>query len=165
MTSRTLLISVVALSFLGSSPAQEKKDTKEEDKKKVETLKKERQRFQGTWKVVEYVTGGEPLPEEQVKAMQTVFAGDRMTISLSMSESKREYTLTLDPGKKPAELEATLDIAKIKAKIRPGMPGIYEFEGDTLKLCLARLGGKIRPKEFASTAAAGNILIKLRKAK
>ena len=165
MTRRTLLISLVVLGFLGPSPAQEKKDTKEEEKKKVETIKKERQRFQGTWQVVEYVTGGEPLPEDQVKAMQAVFAGDRMTISMPKGESKREYTVTLDPSKKPAELEATPEIAKIKAKIRPGMPGIYEFEGDTLKLCLARLGGKIRPKEFESTAAAGTILIKLRKAK
>jgi hypothetical protein len=42
--------------------------------------------------------------------------------------------------------------------------GIYEFEGDTRKVCLAP-AGKERPKEFSSTAGSGHVLAVLKRVK
>jgi uncharacterized protein (TIGR03067 family) len=42
--------------------------------------------------------------------------------------------------------------------------GIYEFGGDTRKVCLAP-EGKDRPKEFSSKAGSGHILAVLKRVK
>src|SRR5262245_20233624 len=170
MLHRITLLSVAALCFaLSSLPAQEKKDKPEPDKKteadkkKAEAIKKEKQKLQGTWEVLDWVNNGEPLPQEEVKLMRVVFAEDNMTMSLPKAVGKREYTYTLDPMQKPKAIDTTPNLAKIKTKTATA--GIYEFEGDTLRLCLAQFGSGLRPKEFESKAGTGHVLITMKRAK
>ena len=161
MPRRWMMIPLFVSFLVGSLPAQDKKEPKEEDKKKAAAVKKDRQALQGAWQVVTYETGGEALPEETVKNLRVVFAGDQMTMSLPKDAGKREYTITLDPTQQPKTIDASPNLAKLKVKTT--MPGIYQLDGDTLKLCLATLGGKVRPKDFES--AAGANLITLKRAK
>lgn len=167
---RFMLLSVVALLFaLGLSAAQEKKDQPdpdkkpEVDKKKAEAIKKEKQKLQGTWEVLDWVNNGEALPQEEVKLMRVEFSGDNLTMSLPKAVGKREYTFTLDPTQKPKAMDTVPNVTKLKVKT--GTAGIYEFEGETLRLCLARFGSGLRPKEFESKTGTGQVLITLKRAK
>jgi len=168
MMHRITLLSLVALFFtLGLVDAQEKKDKPEPDKKteadkkKAEAIKKEKQRLQGTWEVLDWVNNGEALPQEEVKLMRIVFSADTLTMSLPKAVGKREYTYTLDPTQKPKAIDTTLNVAKLKVKTTTA--GIYELEEDTLRLCLARFGSGLRPKEFESSM--GSVLITMKRAK
>lgn len=167
MSRRLLVLSVlIACVTFGTLPAQDKKEPKkEEDKKKAEAIKKERQRLQGSWQVVEFVTNGEAQPDDAIKDMRVVFAGDKMTMSLPKNVAKREYTFTLDPTQTPKAIDTSPADPKFKVKTPLVTPGIYQVDGAALKLCLARFGGKVRPREFESAAGTGNILITLKRAK
>lgn len=167
---RITLLSVVCLFFaLSTISAQEKKDKTdpekkpEVDKKKAETIKKEKQKLQGAWEVLDWVNNGEPMPADQVKLMRVEFSGDNLFMSLPKTTGKREYTFTLDPTAKPKAIDTTPNVTKIKVKTHTA--GIYEFEDETLRLCLARFGSGIRPKEFESKAGTGNVLITMKRAK
>ncbi len=155
-------VGLVCLGVAAAATAQEKKET-EADKKKAALVKKDQQRLQGTWEVVDWIVDGEALPKAEVKAMRVVFKGDSMTLSMPKGEAKREYTFTLDPTQKPKAIDTSQRLDEFKQQI--ATPGIYELEGNTLKLCLARPGGSRRPQEMESTATAGTILIVLKRGK
>ncbi len=99
----------------------------------------EAKKLQGNWTVVALEAGGKPVPEEQVKAvnLQLTFKENKLTTQ-SAGETK-EGTFKLDPTKKPKEIDVTFGVKTSK--------GIYQLEGDTLKLCLSE--GE-RPTEFAT---------------
>jgi uncharacterized protein (TIGR03067 family) len=160
----TLLPLIVMFISFGWSQGQDtKRDESDADKKKADAVKKEQQRLQGTWEVLEYVINGEVVPAEAVKTMRVVFTGDQMSMSLAKAAGKREYTFTVDPAQKPKVIETSPTIAKSKTKM--SSPGIYELDGDKLKLCLSRLGSKDRPGDFESSEGSGNTLLVLRRAK
>ncbi len=174
MPYRVLTFWTVALLFAaGSLPAQEKKEKGEEDKKKAAAVKKDQDRLQGAWEVVEFTNSGEALPAAQTKIMRVVFTKDQMAMSLPKDAGKREYGFTLDPTQTPKAIDLSLkppapagvNVKLPEGKGLPALPGVYEFDGENLKLCLARLGGKIRPTEFASTGASNTVLIVLKRGK
>jgi uncharacterized protein (TIGR03067 family) len=61
-------------------------------------------------------------------------------------------TFVLDPGKKPK----TIDIKFTEGPEKGNTSlGIYELDGDTLKICLT-ITAKDRPTEFAAKAKSGH---------
>ena len=97
----------------------------------------------GTWKA----TGG----EEYGKAMTEEEIGE---FGVTIDESHWTY---LNEGKKglqhmycidPKAKTKTLDLRTIDARALFSFEGIYDLEGDTLKICI---GGKKRPTEFKTT--------------
>ena len=170
---RAVLVVVLGLGFVFSTLAAQDKQSKQEkkepekktevDKKKLDAVKKEKQKLIGTWEVVDWVNNGEPLPQEQVKLMQVQFTQDEMFMSLPKATGKREYTYKIDPTQKPKTIDTTPNLTKVKVKANTA--GIYEFEEETLKLCLASFGSGLRPKEFESKAGTGRVLITLKRAK
>ena len=159
----TVACTVVLFFACAVLPAQDKKDKPEADKKKAAAVKKDQQLLQGTWDIAEFTTSGEALPAEEVKSRQVGFSGNQMVMSLAKEKGKREYEFTLDPTQKPKEMNLSPKSPVGKTPLT--MSAIYELDGDNLKLCMTRLGGVGRPKEFESTGSTNTILIVLKRAK
>jgi uncharacterized protein (TIGR03067 family) len=60
----------------------------------------------------------------------------------------------LDTSRKPRTIDTEQIVGEHRGKI---LQGIYELNGDTLRVCLAP-PGKERPTEFSARAGSGNSL-------
>jgi uncharacterized protein (TIGR03067 family) len=128
-----LVVGVLAAVEVAAA-ADEKADVKEELKK-----------FEGTWVRVSAETNGKEAPKEVLKGITMTFAGDKFTIKVADTERVIAGTFRIDPSKDPKEYDATASLA---GRERTTV-GIYQFDGDRLKVCYTPEGGK-RPKEFSS---------------
>jgi uncharacterized protein (TIGR03067 family) len=139
---RLLGVLVVAGAALAIAADEKKDDAKDELKK-----------FEGTWILVSSEKDGEKAPEEALKkAMpKAVSKGDTVTF-ISDGKEQGQATFTVDPTKKPKTIDATMTSGPDKGK---KSLGIYEFEGDTLKVCHNE---KERPKDFSAKKGSGNTL-------
>ncbi len=122
--------------------------------------KKDAQQIQGTWVPISATKNGQDRPKERLDKTKFVITADKIAIE---EEDKKEppVSYTLDPTKKPKAIEITLMKGTEKG---PTIQGIYELEGDTLKLCFGQ-PGKARPKEFASKEGSDAALVILKRAK
>jgi uncharacterized protein (TIGR03067 family) len=107
---------------------------------------KELRRLQGRWSATDMEYEGKKEPADLVKTFKVVFRGDLLTIE-AYGETKAR--VRLDATRRPA----AIDLVSLK-DLGNATPGIYEFSGDTLKLCLPawRPGGKPRerPADFTT---------------
>jgi len=120
---------------------------------------KDVEKMQGTWKVVAAERDGKKPPDDDLKAFRFTFKGDKLI--LKNGDKEQEATYKLDASKKPK----TIDIVRKVGDKMETIPGIYQFDGDDLKLCAAGEPGKERPKEFATKAGAGVGLMLLKRDK
>jgi uncharacterized protein (TIGR03067 family) len=104
--------------------------------------------LQGTWAVV--CADGLDVPKEAVKGLKVSIRGETLRLFVAKrgngKETVREVakvTFKLDPSKKPKAIDMTRVDADGKG---PTVRGIYELNGDTLKLHWSQTGP--RPKEF-----------------
>ena len=109
---------------------------------------KELKKFEGTWTVVGLETKGKALPEDALKQinLKVMFKGDKYTVE-AMGEFAEEGTIKIDPTKKPAAIDLKITKGKDEGK---SQQGIYELQGDTLKICMAPAGAEKRPTAFKS---------------
>jgi uncharacterized protein (TIGR03067 family) len=141
--------------------------------------------IQGTWRGVAAEVDGQSLPQEFIDLAKPTltFTPDKvvgkpqgtipkpfleMAISKGMFpketaeivENGAEGVYHLDPGKAPKEIDFTI----LGAVKRTGL-GIYQLDGDTLKLCLSIDPAKVseRPKEFMSKAGEMRVVLTLRR--
>ncbi len=150
--SRFLLCSLMAVILGSAGPVRADDAKKDEDK------------LQGTWQATEAVANGKPVPKEQLERMKVVFAGDTMSIFPPDGDGKKsvENTFRVDPSKKPKAIDATRAEGDSKGKVAKG---IYELDGDALKLCLSARLEKDRPTEFAAPEKSGLVLLTLKRVK
>ena len=117
------LLAVAALVAASASQADDKED---------------RDRLQGPWKAVSYEAEGSTdvliLPE----TFTFEFKGN--AFSFPWLDVKITGNFKIDSAKQPK----VIDLSSEDAEIGKAVCGIYEWEGDTLKLCY----GEERPKEF-----------------
>jgi len=119
----------------------------------------------GEYTLTAGLKGGQPAPEQFLKAVQGVTIKDSvMTIKIKEGdkEDSKMAKLKLDPSKKPAELELIPQDGPEKGK---AMPGIYSLEKGELKLAFAESGPQPgpRPKDFTSTAENKVTILTLKK--
>jgi uncharacterized protein (TIGR03067 family) len=118
---------------------------------KDEAVKKDRQRYEGTWQVVSLEVDGNKAAEESARKITVINEADgKWTIQVEGKVAARG-TSEIDPTKTPKAVDLTVTEGE---NIGKKALGIYEFEGDTRKVCLAE-PGKGRPAEFSTTAGAG----------
>ena len=101
--------------------------------------------IKGTWTVVKSDENGKPN-EEVLKAKFTFKDGDKLLFKMA-EEQAQEAIYKLDPTKKPKQIDLTVkqDNESLTAL------GIYEIDGDKMRLCVAEPDAKGRPTEFKST--------------
>jgi uncharacterized protein (TIGR03067 family) len=116
-------------------------------------LEKEVRKFQGTWTFESSETGGKKLLVSELKGLILTFEGDRHTVKNGV-EVIQVGTQKLDPSKSPKNIDVTMTEGPNKAAV---MLGIYEIDGDTLKVCFDPRGKK-RPTEFKSAPGSENFV-------
>ena len=106
--------------------------------------KKELARLEGMWKYVK-VEAPDKITEAIFKDSVMEIRGNKMIHKITLPGDKNEVhesTIALDPGKKPKAIDITPLDGPEKGK---AMKGIYELDGDTLKMAF-ELGE--RPTDF-----------------
>jgi uncharacterized protein (TIGR03067 family) len=116
--------------------------------------KGDKEKIQGTWTIVSGEHDGQPIPDEAIKSIKLVYAGDKFT--LDHGDRKSEGTFKLAPDKSPKEIDYDMDGQAIK--------GIYQFDGDTLKIANGK-PGDARPKEFPKKEGSGLTVATLKRQK
>jgi RNA polymerase sigma factor (sigma-70 family) len=134
-------------------PAPVADPSKPEQKEKP---KSDKDKLQGKWVPESVEERGKKISEEEIKEKNfvMVFEGDKVT--LPMKDGAKEVEYTLAPTKKPKEIDLAVEGKTPK--------GIYELEGDTLKLCFNTDPDGDRPTKFATTDT-NNVLMVLKRKK
>jgi uncharacterized protein (TIGR03067 family) len=102
-------------------------------------------KLEGTWVIASMERNREQAPKEALKGIRLIIKGDEFTIKDGNMTLKG--TFKVDPAQKPKVLDATAtEDGKKETTV-----GIYEFDGDMLKVCYTPEGGE-RPKEFSTKA-------------
>lgn len=111
-----------------------------------DAAKKDQEAMQGEWKLVSGERGGEKLPPDGVTVHRTV-KGNESTVKVESGEGNQEWssTFTLNPGAQPKEVDFKGISGPLKDQT---VLGIYEIDGDILKVCIGQ-PGEPRPKKFS----------------
>jgi uncharacterized protein (TIGR03067 family) len=138
---------LVGSSILASPPAR---SANADDPSPRQAARDELKKLQGTWVCVSLEREGEPIPADALQGSMAVYEDDRVTLYRD-GEVYRKGIVSLDPARSPKRVN-TWDIdGPYEDQTNPG---IYEIDGDTLKLCFARPGAE-RPIEFTTKKAPG----------
>ena len=119
-------------------------DARAEEKADVE---KELKKFQGIWTFASVEAGGKEVPADALKGVTVTFNGDKYTVK-NGDAVIQTATQKPDPSKSPKTLDVTVTDGPNKGTV---ILGIYEIDGDTLKVCFDPEGKK-RPTEFKTVA-------------
>lgn len=114
---------------------EEKQDSKKDDAKRTaaketktdpgKQAKADAAEFEGTWTIVSSKVNGIEFRDE--KGVNISFAGDKMTYH---GDKPQSVTIKFDPTKRPREINVMIP----EPDVPSGIPGIYEINGDTLKI-------------------------------
>ena len=116
-------------------------------------LDKEVKKFQGTWTIESSVTGGMAIRADLLKGLIGIYEGDKHTVKMG-DKVIQVGTQKIDPSKSPKTIDVTMTEGPNKGAV---MLGIYEIDGDTLKVCFDPQGKK-RPTEFKSAPGSENFI-------
>ena len=117
--------------------------------------------MQGTWKLTSGEFNGQPAPEMILEKMQFTFKDDVLILmgpiaADANAKEKPEFPkmkIVLDPKTSPKSIDFTLLNGPKKGDKGKG---IYEIDGDRMKLCFTNEPSQARPKDFK--AAQGSQL-------
>jgi uncharacterized protein (TIGR03067 family) len=110
----------------------------------------DKEKLQGTWVLTSTVADGDDFSAERIKdGYQAVIQGDKFTTK-SRTEEPRTAVVRFDPTSRPKGFDTITSL------------GIYELNGDELKICF---GGSKRPTEFSSKAGSKTLLLTFKRAK
>lgn len=104
-------------------------------------------RMQGKWSSASVVRNGERLPDEAAQALFRIVKDDQFTI-YRYNKPVSKGTLKIDATKRPRTIDVTS--ANLPAGVK-AVYGIYEFDGERLKVCMAP-AGRSRPTRFEAPA-------------
>ncbi len=106
----------------------------------------------GKWVVVSAERDGKA--DDNLKGAVRVNAGGKYTVT-PKDGKPIPGAFKVDATKKPRTMDMMPEEGRYKGKT---LLGVYEVDGDTLKVCFAE-PGKDRPTEFISKAGSGHVLV------
>jgi uncharacterized protein (TIGR03067 family) len=119
---------------------------------------KELARLEGVWSFVIVEVEGAKRPPMPFETNKIIISKDGRYIVVQGLNVTRG-TLSVDPTKTPMHYTPVVATGSAKGLVAMG---IYDLQGETLKLCLP-LGGKERPTKFATAAGSNLILFVLKR--
>jgi len=124
------------------------------EKPKVESAQADKALLEGTWVLQSSESAGKPVTKAQVAALRLklIFAGDSITFHGANGTKKAKIELATDTDPKTIDFITDKEISR----------GIYELDGDSLKICWAP-DGEARPWDFVSTPRGKSILYVLKR--
>lgn len=125
------------------------------DATEEEVTKKEMAKLQGTWAAVSVERGGKTLPDEEVKKLdiRLTIKGDEFMLMPLASTGPEHFphgNFRINPAKNPKTIDFAVQLPFNLAKKTSTVLGIYELDGDSLKLFQSRPDQE-RPVEFKTT--------------
>jgi uncharacterized protein (TIGR03067 family) len=121
----------------------------------------DQEKIQGTWTFVSGESDGKAVPPEKIKDSTVVIGKDTILVRDGNNKKTWEVGYRLDPTKSPRAI--TMQLTEGDQKGRK-TDGIYQLEGDSLKLCYALPGGA-RPSGFTTRAGGKTNCFTLKRAK
>jgi len=115
--------------------------------------------IQGAWLPTTAEIGGRAFPDEVRKSIRLVIKDDKYTVTLGQEPDRGN--LKLNPAATPKEMDVIGTDGPNKGKT---FPAIYEYDGDTLRICYD-LSGKSRPTEFKSKEGTQQFLVTYKREK
>ncbi len=131
MTWRLATVAVLACGVVLAAPVP----------KKDEKPKPDAEAIQGTWRLEKFE--GAEKPPADAGVILLAFKEGKMSVSVAGRENQKG-AYQLDATAKPKAIDLT----------KPGendARGIYELDGDSLRICLVDDGNAARPTEFTAT--------------
>lgn len=125
-----------------------------------DAAKKDLARLQGTWTLVSLESEGEASSPEQIEGFTATYEGDSLTLK-AKETVRRRGIVTLNPSRTPKAINTWDQNGPYEDQT---VAGIYEFDGDTLKLCFSR-PGEARPMEFSTKKGPGFLMVVYKKQK
>ena len=113
-------------------------------------------RMQGDWMVASMRVSGMDLPDDEAQALFRTVEGNRYTVARYM-KAMTQGTFRIDATQSPKTIDSTPDAKQGEKQSQP-LRGIYEFDGDKLRICNGR-PGQARPKNFDAKQFTGHTLI------
>jgi uncharacterized protein (TIGR03067 family) len=120
------------------------------------------QNMQGAWEIEKLEQDGESAADASI-LKKVIIKDDQFAFRYFLARSKEEgdlvYDLTLDSSKNPRQIQ-------LKSRAESDLPlGIYELDGDTLKICWNRNNPNSPPTDFTCPKGSDRRLLVLRRAK
>ena len=128
--------------------------------------KQQAEKLQGVWGAISYVQDGQGEGEKvapQESPVRWVFKGDKVTFRADVEEASANGSFKLDPSKTPQAIDVLFPAAPGEKKGQ-AILGIYELDGDTLRICYGPDGTE-RAAEFKSKAGSKLILVVFKRLK
>ena len=125
------------------------------DDAKNESIQKDRNRIEGTWRVAELVVNGNRAMEDDARRLAVVNGSDGTWSLRSEGREISKGTSCFDPTKMPK----TIDFTPTEGEARGNQYlGIYELGEDTRRMCFDT-SGKQRPSDFSSSPGSDRICL------
>jgi len=131
------------------------------DDDKETAIKKERKKYEGTWRVISLEINGNKPGDLDATKITVVNKLDGVWILQVNGDKVTEGTSEIDPTKTPKTIDFMETEGENKGKI---IWGIYELGDDTRKLCFSQ-PGKDRPTDFSAPAGSGHTLVVFKREK
>ena len=123
---------------------------------KEEAVAKDLLAFKGTWRMNSKEVDGKKFSEEEIKDVIATTDGSGRCWVRRGDKLIGEGTAKFDPTTQPKSIDVTFTAGEHKGKTTQG---IYEFEGDTFRVCITRPDRDGRPTEFSAKAGSGCTLV------
>jgi uncharacterized protein (TIGR03067 family) len=127
-------------------------------------------KLRGKWQVTAMEMRGMKMPAESIGPlkMAVLELGDGKLAIRAGDRVLHEGTFKIDASDTPKTIEGALmaNVGRNKGKGNGETIGIYEVDGDTLRICFGGPGGGRPPKEFKTTGeGGGSSMVTYRRAK
>lgn len=126
-------------------------------------LARERDLLGGDWAILSIVDDGESLASNLIRAKIAengrVRIGVRgMSVVNPRDDQKRLWAYRIDPAPTPKQIDVTTQFDTV-------LKGIYTFDGDRLRICVAKSEDSARPSSFDASSGTDRMLYTLRMVK